>query len=236
MKFCIDSSIFKRYSGLNLGLVLARNLDNRGDAEAIDPLIRDVEAEIRALFQTETLSTLPKIQSWRQAYSAFGAKPKKYKSSVESLYRTVLKGGGLHRINPIVDIYNTVSLKHMLPVGGDDLAGVSGGIELRFARGDEKFIPLHAEIPETVKTGEVVYADDRQILCRRWNWRECDATKMSPQTRDCLLVVEGLSPVTAEEIDEAAGELAGMIENLCGGDVNGHRLDESHSELLFDYP
>lgn len=236
MKFRVDASIFKQFRGLNLGMVLAHRLDNRGEAREIDPLIRDTVNEIRRSYRTDTLSTLPKLQSWRRAYSAFGAKPKKYKSSVESLYRMVIKGAGLPRINPIVDIYNAVSLKHMLPVGGDDLAGVSGGVELRFARGDEEFLPLHAESPEVVKPGEVVYADDRQVLCRRWNWRESEATKMSPQTRDCLLVVEGLPPVTADEVGEAARELAGLIELRCGGSVSVHHIDESHPEFLFDYP
>ncbi len=235
MKFSVDAAIFKRYPGLNLGLVLARSLNNRGDGKAIDPLIRETEERIRNGFRTETLSMLPKVRSWRQAYSSFGAKPKKYKSSVESLYRSVLKGAGLRRINPIVDVYNTISLKHMLPVGGDDLAGVRGNIQLRFAREDERFLPLGGGDAETVKPGEVVYADDRQILCRRWNWRECEATKMSPQTADCLLLVEGLPPVTANEIDEASGDLSEWIENLCGGTMKTHRLDESIPELEFDY-
>lgn len=236
MKFRVDASIFKKFCGLNLGMVLALKLDNRGEAHGIDPLIREAVNEIRRSFRTETLSMLPKLQSWRRAYSAFGAKPKKYKSSVESLYRMVIKGAGLPRINPIVDIYNSVSLKHMLPVGGDDLAGVSGGIELRFARGDEEFLPLHAESREVVNPGEVIYADDRQVLCRRWNWRESEASKMNPQTRDCLLVVEGLPPVTADEVGEAVRELAGLVEHQCGGDVSVHFIDESHPEFFFDYP
>lgn len=51
------------------------------------PKILAGQERIRAHTTTETLSQLPKIATWKRAYSAFGAKPKKYRSSVESLCR-----------------------------------------------------------------------------------------------------------------------------------------------------
>jgi DNA/RNA-binding domain of Phe-tRNA-synthetase-like protein len=230
MRFKIDSQIFERFPGLNLGVVTARQVDNQGKSDEIMLLIRDKENEIRKNYSTETLSQEPKIESWRKAYSSFGAKPKKYKSSVESLFRMVLSGIGLRHINKIVDIYNYISVKHMIPVGGDDIVQVEGDIILRFARGDELFTALNSEERETVKEGEVIYEDSREVLCRRWNWRECDKTKMTEETKEVVLVIEGLPPVTKQEMAGILDDFKQLIIKYCGGEVETVVLDQNIRE------
>jgi DNA/RNA-binding domain of Phe-tRNA-synthetase-like protein len=226
MKLKVDDQIFETFPGINLGVIIARQIDNTGSADEVIELIRKREREIRENYNTETLSQEPKIESWRKAYSDFGAKPKKYKSSVESLYRMILKGVDLRPINKIVDIYNYISVKHMVPAGGDDAAKVDGDIVLRFAGGDERFTALNSDETETAKEGEVIYSDDKEVLCRRWNWRECDKTKMTEETRDVVLVVEGLPPVTREELNAALDDLSQMIVEYCGGEIRTAVLDE----------
>ncbi len=231
MKLKVASQIFETFPGLNLGIVIARQIDNTGSADEIEELVRKREREIKENYNTETFSQEPKIESWRKAYSAFGAKPKKYKSSVESLFRMILKGVDLRPINKIVDIYNYISIKHMVPAGGDDAAKVDGDVVLRFARGDERFTALNSVETETVKDGEVVYADEKEVLCRRWNWRECDKTKMTDETRDVVLVVEGLPPVTREELNAALDDLSQMIDEYCGGEIRTAVLDKVNPEV-----
>ncbi len=230
MKLKIDTKIFEKFPGLKIGVVTARNIDNHGFSEEIMQLIRAKEKEIRENYDTETLSQNPKINSWRMAYSSFGAKPKKYKSSVESLYRMVLKGLDLRHINKIVDLYNYISLKHIMPAGGDDIEKVDGDIILKFADGNERFTALNSTEIETAKEGEVVYADSKEVLCRRWNWRECDKTKMTEETKDVILVLEALPPVTREELDEVEEDLSRLITSYCGGEIKTAILDETKRE------
>jgi len=137
VKFKITQQIFEKFPDLSIGTVTARDVDNRGRSEEIIASIREREKEIRQILTAETLSQQPRIGAWRRAYSLFGAKPIKYKSSVEGLYRMILKGMELRPINKIVDIYNFVSIKHMIPVGGDDLKKVEDDITLTLARGGE---------------------------------------------------------------------------------------------------
>ena len=231
MKFAVDPRIFERFPGLVLGIVLASGLDNRGQRSRILPKIRKVERQIRQDFSPETLSQLPKIQNWRKAYSEFGAKPKKYRSSVESLYRMVLKGQSLRPINTLVDIYNFCSLQHQIPMGGDDLDLVEGDIILKFAEGRESFVPLNSEDQELANPGEVVYMDDKEVLCRRWNWRECDKTKMTEGTKRAVLVAEGLQPVTRTEIEASLEDLSRLVLELCGGKVRTQLLDISRPSI-----
>lgn len=230
MKFRIDSKIFGKFPDLNLGIVIAKGIDNTGSNEELINIVREKEKEIKANFNSETLSQIPKIDAWKKAYSSFGAKPKKYKCSVENLYRMVLEGIELRHINKVVDIYNYISIKHIIPVGGDDTDKVDGNITLKIAQGDEPFIELNSEETKNPKEGEVVYTDDKEVLCRRWNWRECNKSKMTEETKNVVLVVEGLPPVTNKEIELIIKELDESVQKFCGGEITTSILNNSTPE------
>ncbi|PTM87780.1 B3/4 domain-containing protein [Mycoplana dimorpha] len=51
------------------------------------------------------------LTSWADAYQRFGAKPNRTPCSAQALRKRVLKDGKLPPINPLVDLYNAVSLK-----------------------------------------------------------------------------------------------------------------------------
>jgi len=176
------------------------------------------------------------VKAWQEAYRLFGAKPKKHKSSIENLYRLVLEGVKLRHINKIVDIYNYISLKHIVPIGGDDTDKVDGDIILKFAQGNERFTLLNSDRIDNPKQGEVVYADDEEILCRRWNWRECDKSKMTESTKNVALVVEGLLPVSIEKVQSAIDELTVFVKKICGGEVKSYILDSKNKEVNIDQP
>ena len=231
MKFKIDHKIFEKFPSLTIGVVICKNLNNSGTQEEVQKEIREQENNIRAKYNTETLSQTPKIDVWRKTYSAFGAKPKENKSSVENLYRLVLQGVNLRHINKLVDIYNFISLKHMVPVGGEDINKIEGDVILTFAEpnepavlllGDKESRPPHA--------GEVIYKDNISAICRRWNWREADRTKYTEETKNCFLVIEGLLPVTKEEIENATEELKELVQKFCSGNITYTVLDEKHFE------
>jgi len=81
------------------------------------------------------------------------------------------------------------------------------------------------------KEGEVIYADSKEVLCRRWNWRECDKSKMTEQTRNVALVVEGLFPVSEKDVRAIAEEPGQVIEKCCGGKISTHILHAGHPEI-----
>ncbi|MBN1221767.1 MAG: hypothetical protein JXB23_00865 [Candidatus Aminicenantes bacterium] len=233
MKFSVEKNLFNQFPGLHIGVLAVKEIDNRGLDEDILGLIRELQLRIREEFTIDTLLQHPKIAVWREAYSSFGAKPKKHPSSVESLYRMTLKGSDLRHINKVVDVYNGISLKHMVPVGGDDTARIEGDIRLTVARGGEPFRALHALKDEAACRGEVVYMDDREVLCRRWNWRECDKTKMTESTTEVVLVVEGLPPVTRMAVEAIVSDLKNLVMKSCGGKSRHAVLDgESPAFIL----
>jgi DNA/RNA-binding domain of Phe-tRNA-synthetase-like protein len=229
MRFTVNKEIFEKFPELRIGLVVAKGIDNKGSDPEIEKMLREIQGKIREKFNKETLSENPKINVWRKAYSLFGGKPKKYKCSVENLYRMVLDGIELKHINKVVDVYNYISLKHMVPLGGDDLDKVEGKIELKIAKGNEKFVQLNSEEVKNPNEGEVIYMDDKDVLCRRWNWRECDKSKMTENTKNVTIVVEGLPPVS-EKVEEIIKELSELVQKFCGGTVESCVLDSNNPE------
>jgi len=157
-------------------------------------------------------------------------KPSKYRSSIESLLRSA-QAGRVRGINPLVDLYNTVSLRHLLPCGGEDLATIQGDMRLTRARGDELFVPLGASQPEPPQPGEIIYRDDAGVICRCWNWREADRTKLTESTTDAVLFIEALPEMGAARLRAACDDLARLVREHLGGATMVELLDRSRPTL-----
>ena len=153
----------------------------------------------------------PHVAAWRDAYRAFGAKPKRTRPSVDALLRRA--PAGLPEINRVVDAYNAVSVRHVLPIGGEDLAGYDGPARLVRATGDEPFDTIAEGAPavERPQPGEVVWRDDAGATCRRWNWRQCARTRITEGTRDGLFILERLAPMTLDDLRAAGDELVALL-------------------------
>jgi len=232
MKFIINNSIFGNSPELNIGVLVLRGVDNNGESSKVIDSIRNEEKRIREEFVSEKLSQEPKINSWRQVYKSFGVKPKEYKSSVESLYKRILKEDELRHINKVVDIYNYISLKHMLPVGGEDLDKIQGDIQLTYAGDNEPAVLLLGDKEEkSPEEGEIIYKDEISAICRRFNWREATRTKLTEDTKDLILVIEGLPPITNEDVDNILNEMKELIGECCGGDITKFILNRDNPEI-----
>src|ERR1039457_2281522 len=118
------------------------------------------------------------LEAWRGAFRAFGANPKKTPCSVEALWKRVEKSGSLPSIDPVVDLYNALSIRFGACFGGEDVDRYGGLPRLVVARGDEPFDTVRdgAPVIEHPDTGEIVWRGDQGVTCRRWNWRQCKRT------------------------------------------------------------
>ena len=130
------------------------------------------------------LSAIPEVAAWRAAYKGFGVKRTSYRSSVERLIKRVHRRRAAAGDQRLVDLYNLVSLETGLCLGCDDLDKTSGDLAFRYSRPGDSFIDMGAKPGEDPndppKEGEVVYADERHVLCRRWN---CARTPAPPRAR-----------------------------------------------------
>lgn len=137
--------------------------------------------------------TDPRIESWHTAYRSFGTNPRRIRTSVDALGRRLAKKGTLPRINPAVDSYNTVSVRHGLPAGAFDLDHVTGDVVIRRANGTESFTPLgEPGTIENPKPGEIIYADTTGVLTRHWNHRDAHRTRVTEDSTHIAFVLETL--------------------------------------------
>ncbi|MEV6406402.1 B3/B4 domain-containing protein [Streptomyces bobili] len=157
--------------------------------------------------------TDPRIEAWHTAYRSFGTNPRRIRPSVDALGRRLAKKGALPRINPAVDSYNAVSVRHGLPAGAFDLDHVSGDIDIRYADGTESFTPLGE--PDTVehpKPGEIIYADTTGVLTRHWNHRDAHRTRVTEHSARVTFVLETLhADRDGDLLKTAAEELRGLL-------------------------
>ena len=232
MKLVIDGTIFTEFPELILGVVILHDIDNSQDRAEISAMLRQAEAELPGKFGSTPVIEHPSIATWREAYRKFGAKPKNYPSSIENLTRRVLKGAQIGHINNLVSLYNTISLRYLLPVGGEDLDKVDGDIRLTRAGDDEPAVFLLGEKEaRPPHAGEVIYKDDHGAICRRWNWKEADRTKLTQETKNAFLVIEALPPVSKDMVATAIQDLADSVRQYCGGVVSTALLDRDNREV-----
>ncbi len=234
MRIGVDEALFRAFAGYVRHVVVAEGLDNTRSPEDLPDLVamlREAEAATRNDVRYEDLKAHPRLACWREAFQAFRVNPGKCPPSIVNLVKRVRSGATLPFINPLVCIFNVVSLHHGLPSGGDDLDRVVGDIGLVYADGTETYVPLgQPDSRETPTPGEVILVDtgSKQVFCRAWCWRNGHPSRIEPTTRRVAINVDALPPVTSEEGRVAADEVAALVSRFCGGQVRTHRLEAGH--------
>jgi DNA/RNA-binding domain of Phe-tRNA-synthetase-like protein len=202
----VEPAVFTAQPGYAAAIVVASGVPNGPSDAAGDALLRSAEETLRAR-GLERPADDPHVSAWRAAFSAFGAKPSKYNCSAEALAGRVLKGGELPRINRLVDLYNAISVRYMVPVGGEDADRLDGSPRLVVATGEEAF-----DGPDgPPKPGEVVWRDDTGVTCRRWNWRQGRRTALTEATRRALFIFDRLEPLPLETLERSVDDLVALL-------------------------
>ncbi len=235
MPFLSIAEIADRFPDFRVALVVAEDLRiGAARSAALAAEISAIEEACRKRWNGTELSAIPGVAAWRAAYKGFGIKRTSYRSSVERLIKRVLAGGALPEVNALVDLYNAVSLSSELCLGCDDLDRIEGDLEFRFSRGGDTFLDMGAEPDEDPndppKVGEVVYADARHVLCRRWNWRQDARSAVSSRTRRAALTVQSNG---FGEVEAAAARLAASIGRECGGRCRIVAAEKSRPVVAF---
>jgi DNA/RNA-binding domain of Phe-tRNA-synthetase-like protein len=201
-------ALFPTYAAL---LVVARGLTGGPTDESSELALASAEQSGIQRLAATGIEDLPELMAWREAYRSFGVKPRQARSSVESLLRRA--ESGLPRVDRLTDLYNAVSVLHLLPVGGEDLDQYVGAPRVVLARGDELFDTVADGEPvhESPAPGEVVWRDDVGVTCRRWNWRQGRRTRLTPSTTNALFILDGLGPVGPDALRAAGADLEARL-------------------------
>lgn len=149
------------------------------------------------------------LAAWADVFRKFGAKPQRTPCSAEALRKRVLRDGHLQSLDPVVDLYNAISIQYAVPVGGENLSTYIGTPRLVVADGTELFDTIKEGQPaqEAPESGEVIWRDDVGVTCRRWNWRQGVRTRLSSEARRMWFILESLPAMPAPALHEAGERL-----------------------------
>ena len=217
-QFIAEDDFWEMFPKASLGVILCKNIDNTvKQPEQYSELLRKGEQAALEHLPNSELSSNRVISVWRDAFTKFKTK-KGARSSIEALLKRVFKGNQIGNINPLVDIYNSVSLKYAMPCGGEDMDKFVGNIRLTKAQGNEEFITYGGEGEnEPPLAGELCYKDDQGAICRCWNWREGVRTMLTEDTKNVFMIIELVDNSRYDEFRAALDELAELITDNLGG-------------------
>jgi len=235
MFFSIQKELFDHLPDLTIGMVVAKGLDNTHPSSEIDQLLQQAIEALKKNFVGGKAQDHPRIKPWRNAFAKLGISGSKFPSSVESMARRILKGDPFPLINPLVDLYNSISLRYLVPMGGHDLDTLQGDIYLRFTEGWEPFTPMGGGERVTVPKGELVYRDDQEVLTRNWVWRQCEKDKATEKTRNIFIPIDVLGEVGSELADEIVRDLSEGVSKFLGGTLFSAILNRENPSVAFSF-
>ncbi|AVH94355.1 hypothetical protein C5L38_04175 [Streptomyces sp. WAC00288] len=230
--FRISPAVADAFPGTLVAVVTATGLHGREPWPRTAAAQEDLERRLADGTWRPAGETDPRIEAWHTAYRSFGTNPRRVRPSVDALGRRLAKKGALPRINPAVDSYNTVSVRHGLPAGAFDLDHVTGDVEIRHAEGTETFTPLgEPDTTENPKPGEIVYVDTTDVLTRHWNHRDAHRTRVTEDSTHVAFVLETLNATRdGHLLTTAADELRDLLaEHSTRTAV--HHLDPAHPQV-----
>lgn len=230
-KIIATPAIFERFPDFVCGIVIVKDIQiikkNKRIKKPLNKLIEQRKAEGQGLLNH------PYLKAWDEAHRRFGSDPEQYLPSIKSLLTRIMAGGGLPFINSVVTLFNYISVKYLVPCGGDDIKKISGNLCLDFATGEESFIGLGSTEVEHPEMGEVIYFDDqsKQIMCRRWNWRNAEFSKISDDTKKIIINVDGIEGIPTSVIIEARDELADLLQEHCAAITTTNLLTKQNRQI-----
>jgi len=206
--------------GLRSGAVIFRNVRvGEASAELRAEVAQEIDV-VRAHFaDSAAIRAVAEVAAFREVLRAMGVNLKKTQPSVERLLNLALKRGTLPAINNLVDAYNLVSIRLLCSLGAHDLDHIALPVALRLLKGQETFIPLGQDSAAPVAPGEFGYVDaaDR-VLC--WlDVLQAEFSKVTAATVNALLIVEGTTAHSAENLQQTIAAAIEMITRHCGGTV-----------------
>ena len=218
--FLIDPEVAAAFPEIHVGIAVIREVMVERETAKVEELKAESLRAVRERLSGTSTGSLPRVASTRRIYRKFGVDPTSRRPSAEALLRRVISPDrGLYRVNTVVDVYNVCSVQSQLPMAAYDLGAIAFPIRLRFSVEGEEFRAIGQQAPDTLKAGTLVYADQQGVICRDFNHRDADRTKVTLETTDLVLFVDGCDAVTRDELEDTLRTTAARLIDHNGGRV-----------------
>ncbi|MDM8331135.1 phenylalanine--tRNA ligase beta subunit-related protein [Limosilactobacillus pontis] len=217
-KVIVDQSFWELFPDAQVNILYANGIDNHDTDKNLAErreMLANATKEAGKFLTNETFRMNSVVDQWRKAYQQF-KKKKGSRASIEALLKRVNQGRTFDPIDPMVDIYNSISMTYGVPVGMEDRDKIKGAMHLGQVDGGQAFRPVGADEDEPTLPGEVCYYDDEGAVCRCLNWRDAQRTMLTADSQNVVAVIESVNAAQAARADEAMEELRKLINQHFG--------------------
>lgn len=190
------------------------------ESPGLEALKLEISRVIHSRFTLEQVKNDPVFRAYRDFFWSVGVDPTKTRPASEALARRILSGGTLPRINTAVDAYNLASVRSGVPIAAFDSDTLKDDLTLRFANEGERFFGIGMEKPVMLKKNQVIMTDESRIIAI-YPYRDSDATKVTPETRNIRIITCGVPGIGREQLREAFDLCAGYLKEYTGGISGG---------------
>lgn len=214
----VDPEFWELFPDAQINILYANGIDNHDNDDNLEErqkLLTKATKEADKFLTNETFRLNEVVDQWRKVFQQF-KKKKGARSSVEALLKRANQGRKFPPIEPLVDVYNSVSLSYGVPVGIEDRNKIAGDMHLGIAKGGEAFRPVGADDDEPALEGEVMYYDNEGAVCRCLNWRDAQRTMLTEDSQNVVAVIEATNPEQIKRANEAMEELSKLINHYFG--------------------
>ncbi len=230
MKFFVEDRVFQAIPGLSVVVIVAKGIEHS----------EETGSETKQLLQTywkegavacesyPNVQSHPHIKAWRDCFQSLGISVKKYKSSVESLLKRATKQLELSPINALVDLYNAISVRYIVPFGAFDIDDLPAELplELRFTKPSDTFMALDESKYAPVAGNEIGYVTGSEVVTRHINWKQSKRGLVKQLSTNVIFVGEILPSVPRSLVEQMIGDFVVLVKDLFHAEC---RVDILHS-------
>lgn len=214
MKFYVSKKVLD--NGLKIKFVRINNVNNKENG-LVNQYIKNKSNELLKLYSGFNVDDDPIIKGFNKIHENATISKRKNIPAGENLIKNLIENNSYRSINPLVDIYNLLSIESKLCLGAHDIEKVDGDVYLRFHNGDEIYNPLGDMSSNKVKLNEYSYIDSsNEILCRL-EVRQVKKTMVREETKDVFYIVEGNMETTDDYLLSYCNKIIEETTKYLGG-------------------
>lgn len=214
----IEPSLKKRLPDLEVVVGRIENVTVRASTPELEALKREIAEQARRMYSLDSIKDNPTFRAYRDFFWKIKVDPTKIRPAAEALVRRVVGGKPLPRINSLVDAYNLASIKTEVALAALDAGKLHGNLLMRFASEGEEFLGIGMKKPVKLTGGEVVVSDDEKLVAI-YPYRDADASKVTEETRNVLILVCGVPGINEDKLRSAMTVTFDFITRFCEGTV-----------------
>ncbi|MFM8453837.1 MAG: B3/4 domain-containing protein [Gammaproteobacteria bacterium] len=231
MRIVISSEILSKFPQISVGVLVAK-VEVLKSHPYVEKIKEGLSDALNAMgVKAGGVGTHPDIAVWRKIYkSEFGVDSGKYPSAIESLVKRVAGGKKMWDISSVVDLYNSVAVSTLLPMGAYDASTIKGDVILRYGKSGEIFRGLGSHAEMTVDPKHIVYADSENVLTWLWNHKDAEHCGVTEKTQYAIFFADSAYPGTSS-VKKPVELLAEHLKQIGCTPIQMAVLDRNSSEM-----